>query len=219
MCTLGKDAGKDVNRNRAGEFVSTLSPSASKVVSSCVFPPMDPNFLKKEFEGSLDRFWCVGVCVDRSNDVVVVCCAKGGAVGNGVGVLEIEAIAAGEFRDDVLTLLIGECRAGCANGARRRFCVEGGTGLFCEENGVLDVLSCPLECLSGRPGVRAGVLEAEKGDKAYDMDVAAVVAVATLSLLLRLAVLLSENFFFRTVAGGFKSIMLIPAPCVPLLGL
>lgn len=90
-------------------------------------------------------------------------------------------------------------------GARRRFDVEDGRGLFCEVSGVLAALSFP--CRNGLAGVRDGVFVVENGDSAYDIFVAAVVAVALLSLLLRLAVF----FFFRTVAGGLRSIILIAA--------
>jgi hypothetical protein len=45
----------------------------------------------------------------------------------------------------------------------------------------------------------------EKGDKPCDMEVAMVVAVVALSPLLRLAFKVSDGFFFRTVAGGFRS--------------
>jgi len=106
----------------------------------------------------------------------------------------------------VLTRLIGDCRAGCDNGARRRFAVEEGAGLLGKPTGVLTLLSDPLIYLIGCPGVRAGVLDIEKGDNVYDMDVAMVVAVVALSLLLRLAFLIADRFVFRTVAGGFKSI-------------
>lgn len=108
---------------------------------------------------------------------------------------------------EVLTRLMGDCRAGWTKGARRRFAVEEGAGLWSEAidlAGVLALVSFPFACLRGRPGVRAGVLDKDKD--AYDNDVAVVVAVVALSLLFLLAFLLADCFFFRTVAGGFRSI-------------
>jgi hypothetical protein len=136
-------------------------------------------------------------------------------------VFKREEIAEEEEWDEVLSRLIGDCRAGRANGALRRFAVEEGAGLVCEATGVLALLlllSFPLACLSGCPGVREGVLDIENGDKAYDMDVAMVVAVVALSPLLRLAFKLSDCFFFRTVAGGFKSMKVIAFPGTALFG-
>ena len=135
----------------------------------------------------------------------VLIAPNGVAKGNAIGVFEIVAVAREEESDKVSTLLIGDCRAGWANGALRRFAVEEGAGLLYEATGVLTFASFPFVCLKGRPGVRAGVFGIENGDDAYDIFVAMVVAVVALSLLLRLALLLADSFFFRTVAGGFKS--------------
>mmetsp|Transcript_24802 Transcript_24802/g.27714 ORF Transcript_24802/g.27714 Transcript_24802/m.27714 type:complete len:104 (-) Transcript_24802:176-487(-) len=89
-----------------------------------------------------------------------------------------------ESGHEATTRLIGDCLAGCTNGASRRFAVDEGAGLGCLNNG------------------RIGVLDREEKDN--DDEVAMVAAVIAVSPLLLLAIF-PLFFSFRIVPGGFKS--------------
>lgn len=150
LLTLGKDAGKEVNRNLVvvGDDVSTLPDS--NVVSNKVLAVVGPVLCHFDVDFSVDPKFLVGVIAwgDATNAVPVrlskfaaSCCLEDTGVVFPPGPCKLtDGVVGG-------ALLIGDCL--CGSGARRRFTADEGVeldGFFIEPGGLI----------LGRPGVFVG---------------------------------------------------------------